>query len=124
MTHSPTNESKTAEQMTNLTDEGLREMVVMALSDLFVKKPTPNKHWSEIGWEDVNSMTSEDMLKAMVILLQQVRDAAKKEERAKCAEIAQWNWANHTHGKNPMYYDRGWHEASEKIQRLIQERVE
>lgn len=75
--------------MTNLTDEGLREMAVMALSDLFIKKPTQNKHWSEIGWDDVNSMTSEDMLKAIVALLQQVRDAARKEEREACAVTAE-----------------------------------
>jgi len=46
-------------------------------------------------------------------------DRSRKDQMEVDAKIAQDNWANYTNGRNHPEYDRGWTDASERIQNKI-----
>lgn len=65
--------------MTNLTDEGLRALIGVELS-----------RFSECPTLETMDWTTDKIMEIFATALQQVRDAAKKEERESCASLADY----------------------------------
>lgn len=63
-----------------------------------------------------------ETLKDVAQALSQAASEARREAFEETEQISQMNWLNYTNGRNHPEYDRGWHDASERIQKAIRNR--